>query len=138
MAAEGKAVRHLTVAEVLRLHDLLLDRFGGRKGVRDAGSLAAALYRPGSGHYGDPAEMAAALLESLLLHRPFRDGNRRTAFFATDVFLRLNGWRFRVIPELAAAFLGGALAAGAADHARLAREVRRAMVRREEPGGAAL
>lgn len=32
--------------------------------------------------------MAAALFESLLINRAFIDGNKRVAFFATDVFLR--------------------------------------------------
>lgn len=40
--------------------------------------------------------MAAALLESLLMNHPFIDGNKRVAFFATDVFLRLNGYKIQV------------------------------------------
>jgi death-on-curing protein len=31
------------------------------------------------------------LLESLLINHPFLDGNKRVAFAACDVFLRLNG-----------------------------------------------
>ena len=34
--------------------------------------------------------MATAMFESLLMNHPFVDGNKRVAFFATDVFLRLN------------------------------------------------
>jgi len=44
----------------------------------------------------DEETMAAALFESLLINYPFIDGNKRVAFFATDVFLRLNGWRMNV------------------------------------------
>ena len=47
------------------------------------------------------AEMAAALFESLLMNHPFVDGNKRVAFFATDVFLRLNGSRLAVRPDAA-------------------------------------
>lgn len=41
---------------------------------------------------------AAALLESLAINHPFVDGNRRIAFAAADVFLRINGWRLRRPP----------------------------------------
>jgi death-on-curing protein len=40
--------------------------------------------------------MAAALFESLLMNRPFVDGNKRVAFFAVDVFLRINGFHIAV------------------------------------------
>jgi death-on-curing protein len=40
--------------------------------------------------------MAAAMFESLIKNHPFVDGNKRVAFFATDVFLRLNAYRFNV------------------------------------------
>ena len=30
-------------------------------------------------------------MESLAMNHPFLDGNKRTAFYATDVFLRKNG-----------------------------------------------
>ena len=49
--------------------------------------------------------MAAALFESLLINHPFVDGNKRVAFFATDVFLRLNGHRLDVNPIEAHEFI---------------------------------
>jgi death-on-curing protein len=63
-----------------------IDRFGGASGLRDRGLLESALYRPQSGYYDGLDQMAAALLESLLINHPFVDGNKRVAFFATDVF----------------------------------------------------
>ena len=41
---------------------------------------------------------AAALLESLAINHPFVDGNKRIAFAAADVFLRINGWRLQRAP----------------------------------------
>ena len=41
---------------------------------------------------------AAALLESLAINHPFLDGNKRVAFAAADVFLRINGWRLQLAP----------------------------------------
>ncbi len=95
--------------EVLAIHSILLERFGGPAGVRDLGLLESALYRPQTGHYADLAEMAAALFESLIMNHSFVDGNKRVAFFATDVFLRLNGYRLRVDANQAHRFLIGLL-----------------------------
>ena len=105
----AEAVSHLTVDEVLEIHRRSLEVFGGAKGVRDLGLLESALYRPLTGYYRDLAEMAAALFESLLMNHPFVDGNKRVAFFSTDVFLRLNGWRLEVDAKTAHAFLVGLL-----------------------------
>ena len=76
----------------------MIELFGGPAGVRDAGLLESALYRPQTGHYSDLTAMATALFESLLMNHAFIDGNKRVAFFATDVFLRLNGWKLDVNP----------------------------------------
>lgn len=86
----------LTLDEALAIHERVIDRFGGSAGVRDLGLLESALYRPQTGYYEDVFEEAAALFESLLMNHPFIDGNKRVAFFATDVFLRLNGWKLSV------------------------------------------
>ena len=98
-------VAFLSRDEVLAIHRTLLERFGGPVGVRDYGLLESALYRPQTGHYADLAEMAAALFESLIMNHPFVDGNKRVAFFATDVFLRLNGYKLKVDADKAHQFL---------------------------------
>lgn len=102
-------VEHLSLDEVLAMHERLLGEFGGAAGIRDMGLLESALYRPRTGYYVDLAEMASALFESLIMNHPFLDGNKRIAFFATDTFLRLNGWSLRVQPQEAYAFLIGLL-----------------------------
>ena len=83
---------YLTVADVLGMHTVLIQRYGGAGGVRDPGALEAALFRPQTGYYADIIAEAAALLESLAINHPFVDGNKRIAFAAADVFLRINGW----------------------------------------------
>lgn len=89
---------YLTVADVLGLHAILLQRYGGAPGVRDPGALEAALFRPQTGYYDDIVMEASALLESLAINHPFVDGNKRVAFAAADVFLRINGWRLKRDP----------------------------------------
>jgi death-on-curing protein len=84
---------YLTVAEVLAMHADLIERYGGRQGIRDQGLLEAGLYRPQTGYYADLIEEAAALWESLSQNHPFIDGNKRTAFAAMYTFLVINGAR---------------------------------------------
>jgi len=89
---------YLTVADVLGMHTMLIQRYGGTLGVRDPGALESSLFRPQTGYYEDIVAEAAALLESLAINHPFVDGNKRIAFAAADVFLRINGWRLQRPP----------------------------------------
>lgn len=82
---------YLTSHEVLYVHEQLLLRYGGAKGVVNPDGINSAVARACSGYYAELKEEAAALVESLLINHPFRDGNKRTAFACADVFLRLNG-----------------------------------------------
>ncbi len=91
---------YLGVADVLALHAVLIKRYGGAAGLRDPGALEAALFRPQTGYYADIVAEAAALLESLAVNHPFVDGNKRIAFAAADVFLRINGYRVDRAPML--------------------------------------
>ena len=83
---------YVTTADALFFHKILIDRYGGDPGIRDAGALDAALHRPQTGYYDTLIHQAAALLESLIQNHPFVDGNKRVAFAVTDVFLRINGY----------------------------------------------
>jgi death-on-curing protein len=56
-------------------------------------ALDSAIHRPQSGYYNDIIEEAAALFESLLINHPFVDDNKRVAFAAVDVFLRINSFK---------------------------------------------
>ena len=42
---------YLTVIEVLTIHKILIDKYGGIHGIRDMGALESALYRPQTGYY---------------------------------------------------------------------------------------
>jgi len=90
---------YLTVADVLGMHSVLMQRYGGAPGVRDPGALEAALFRPQTGYYEDILEEAAGLVESLVINHPFVDGNTRIAFAAADVFLRVNSWHLKRAPK---------------------------------------
>jgi len=87
--------RYLTVAEIVEINAEMVRQFGGIHALRDSGLLQSAAARPQSGYYTDVIEEAAALFESLSQNHPFVDGNKRTAFTATAVFLMLNGYSLR-------------------------------------------
>jgi death on curing protein len=79
------------------LHGRSLQQFGGPAGLRDAGMLESALARPVNqwayaAATGLPA-LAAAYGYGLARNHPFVDGNKRAAFLAVALFLRLNGLR---------------------------------------------
>ncbi len=122
-------VLFLSLDEVLAIHERVIDAFGGADGDRDLGLLESALYRPQSGYYEDLVTMAAALFESLLMNHPFVDGNKRVAFFATDVFLRLNGWRFEVDANEAFDLLSGLFRTGQCDLEHLSAWIRSSVIR---------
>jgi death-on-curing protein len=98
-------VLYLTLQETLELHEQLILRFGGPSGVRDMGLLESALVRPQSGYYETLSMQAAALLQSLCQNHCFVDGNKRVAFAATAIFLRMNGYRLNVRADEGEAFL---------------------------------
>ena len=116
---------YLTLAEVLAIHADQIQRYGGSEGIRDAGLLEAALYRPQTGYYADLVEEAAALWESLAQNHPFVDGNKRVAFAATYTFLAINGVRLTAGPEEAYAFISGLYEAGTFRFDKLAPWLRR-------------
>ena len=80
-----------TIEEVLAIHEIIVREFGGPQELRDTAALESALLRSQFGYYKDLLEEAAALMESLAMKHLFVDGNKRTAFYTTDAFLRING-----------------------------------------------
>jgi death-on-curing protein len=102
---------------VLAVHAECIRAFGGSDGVRDAGLRASALARPQHLHaYGkaDLCRLAAAYGHGIAKNHPFVDGNKRTAFLATAIFLERNGLELTASPAHAAVFVL-ALADGSLD-----------------------
>ncbi|MGS2808328.1 type II toxin-antitoxin system death-on-curing family toxin [Nocardia sp. MW-W600-9] len=84
-------MQYLTLSELLSLAKRL-----GTPDVRDYGLLDSASARPQSSVFGQDAypdlwQKAAALMESLARNHGLVDGNKRLAWYATWVFLHLNG-----------------------------------------------
>lgn len=115
----SEAVKFLSLDEIIAIHERLIERFGGTAGLRDEGLLESAIFRPQTGYYEDLPQMAAALFESLITNYAFVDGNKRVAFFASDVFLRLNGWKLSVDAREGYAFIAGSLEKGECNYENL-------------------
>ena len=83
----------LTLAEVLRLHTMSLERYGGMVGLRDSGALEAAVEQPKNTYLygrGDLFDIAAAYAFRIAQAQACIDGNKRTAVAAALMFLKVN------------------------------------------------
>ncbi len=94
--------RYLSILDVEALHVFVMQRLGaGPSTLRDRGALESAVLRPQmAAHYAGAGlvQQAALLAAGISQAQAFVDGNKRTAFIAADVFLRLNGCRFSGYP----------------------------------------
>ena len=86
-----------SVENVLFLHTVAVENFGGSPGVRDLESLRAAVGRPwgssfGQDHFDTPFDKVAALAESIIRRHPFVDGNKRTAMYSATYLLETLGY----------------------------------------------
>lgn len=84
--------RFLTLEDVLELHEMQLENYGGATGIRDRGLLESAVMMPQASFGGDYVhagvfEMAAAYAFHIAENQPFVDGNKRTALASALVFL---------------------------------------------------
>lgn len=79
------------------LHSECIAEHGGADGIRDEGLFESALARPKNLHayesVADITRLAACYAFGLAKNHAFVDGNKRLAFIAAGVFLRLNGMR---------------------------------------------
>ena len=85
----------ITLKEVQSIHEVLIDKFGGSKGIRDRGILESAINRPYQTFdqnelYPLPVDKAAAIFESIISNHPFVDGNKRTAYVLMRLILLEN------------------------------------------------
>ena len=86
----------------LAIHQRQLAEHGGLSGIRDKGLLGSALARPQNLHaYGenDIYVLAATYGFGIAHNHPFNDGNKRTAYVVSRLFLKLHDNDMPGIPE---------------------------------------
>ncbi len=97
----SEPVGHRDVLELL--HSESIAAHGGADGLRDEGLFESALSRPQNlfAYEGatDVARLAASYAFGLAKNHAFIDGNKRVAFIAAVLFLRLNGHRLTANPH---------------------------------------
>ncbi len=85
----------IDLSVVLAIHEQQIAEHGGSLGIRDLGMIESALGRPQNLLlYNDPDifDLAAAYGYGLAQNHGFIDGNKRTAYVVTRLFLILNGY----------------------------------------------
>jgi death-on-curing protein len=80
----------IDIEDVLKIHEFLINKFGGSEGVRDIDLLKSAIGRPFQTFdkkdlYKSHVEKSAVIIESIVSNHPFIDGNKRVGY----VFMRL-------------------------------------------------
>ena len=116
----------LDADEVIDMHAEQLAIFGGSEGIQHRGLLELAVLRSANRwNEGrtDLAALAAAYAFGLARNHAFVDGNKRIAFHAMMVFLRVNDVPFAPDPAHAAAIILS-LAAGEVSEESLTRWIR--------------
>src|SRR5688572_12118011 len=91
----------ISVITALKIHDELIDAYGGAKGIRDYGLLLSALEMPKASFGGKDLhptlfDKAAAYLYHVARNHPFIDGNKRTAAALALTFLEMNKVKIKI------------------------------------------
>jgi death-on-curing protein len=87
----------IDISEVVKIHHVLITKYGGGSGIRDWAALESALQRPFQTFdnrelYPSTVEKAAALTESILRNHPFVDGNKRVGYVVLRLYLNSQGF----------------------------------------------
>lgn len=94
---------YLTYDDLIDLHDLALERYGGLQG-HDEGCVEAKAIMPQDGfgdreYYPGLFKKAAVYMYYITINHCFKDGNKRTGYLAASTFLNLNGYIIKVSDE---------------------------------------
>ncbi|OGG79678.1 hypothetical protein A3A39_01760 [Candidatus Kaiserbacteria bacterium RIFCSPLOWO2_01_FULL_54_13] len=91
-------MRYLSAAQILLIHSILIDEYGGSHGVRDMHALESLERLPAQTAFGKQLYKtiflkAALYARNVITGHPFIDGNKRAGITAALVFLENNGYR---------------------------------------------
>ena len=94
----------LTKEQIIMLHEVIYERYGGSCGVLNEGMLDSALQAPfqtfgGEELFPDTKDKILRLAYGLIKNHSFRDGNKRIGALVLLVLLELNGWHVNATNE---------------------------------------
>ena len=94
---------YLSERDIVKLNVIQIKRYSPKEtiGVIDKNALSMAVNQPkqhifGKDLYPDVFSKAAVLLRNLIKKHPFHNANKRTAFLAAYIFLKLNGYSLKM------------------------------------------
>ena len=91
-----RKIGDLTVDEIIRLHDEILEKTGGESGILNRSHLDFVVdfiqHQVFSLKIDDLFSLAALIIRNVVQGHPFVDGNKRTGFEAASLFLEKNGY----------------------------------------------
>ena len=94
----------LTADNIMLLHEKVIDKIGGIRGIRDIGLLEMAVNSPfasfgGEDLYKTVEEKGQQLCNSLIRNHLFLDDNKRIGILTMLVFFDLNGKKLNITNE---------------------------------------
>lgn len=97
-------MRYFTFEEVLELHFMVVEDFGGAHGVRDENRLRSLIESPqlvafGVAQYETVFEKAAVYMRNCIADHVFVDGNKRTGTTLMVIFLTRHGVNLSASPK---------------------------------------
>lgn len=97
-------MRYFTLEEVLELHFMLIEDFGGSHGVRDEQQLKSLVEAPqlvvfGVEQYKTVYDKAAVYMRNCVTSHVFVDGNKRTGTVLAGIFLIRSGVKIVANPK---------------------------------------
>jgi death-on-curing protein len=98
-----RRLRFLTAEQVIAMHEVLLEQFGGLGGGGPRGGsyegVEAAVQAVKNSYYDAPEELAAAYAVYIVQGHVFLDGNKRAGAAAMLTFLQANAVAVTIPPE---------------------------------------
>jgi len=95
-----KNIKFLNKKYIIKLHEMLINTYGGTTGIRDEKLLESALKQPESTFEGkflhdSILKMASAYAYHICKNHAFIDGNKRIAFTTMHIFLERNEYKLK-------------------------------------------
>lgn len=92
---------YLHKQQILKLHNQIINEFGGIHGIRDERMLDSALANPlqtfaGLDLYPTCVDKAVQLCYGLIKNHPFLDGNKRIALHSMLILTSINGLKIEI------------------------------------------
>jgi death-on-curing protein len=89
----------ITVEEIISIHDMMIERYGGEKGILNMGELEFIVDWVNSHPEKPLFWKVAVLMRGIISAHPFVDGNKRTGFEVADIILTANGYAITASDE---------------------------------------